>query len=86
MNTSATDELTETDAMIGAPASSTRASLRAIALAFWVALAAPADADMVIDWNEQLVAVVQAEKANALVQSRAAAIVHTAMFEAVNAI
>ncbi|MGM9486018.1 vanadium-dependent haloperoxidase [Ideonella sp. YS5] len=38
------------------------------------------------DWNEQLVAVVQMEKANALAQSRAAAIMHTAIFEAVNSI
>lgn len=52
----------------------------------WCLAAAPASADVVSDWNEQLLAVVQIEKANALAQSRAAAMVHTALFEAVNAI
>lgn len=46
----------------------------------------PASADIISDWNEQLVAVLLAEKANALAQSRAAAIVQTAVFEAVNSI
>ena len=48
--------------------------------------AMPANADAVTDWNERLVQVMLAERTNAPMQSRNAAIVHVAIFEAVNSI
>lgn len=56
-----------------------------IACALSVA-AAQAQADTVTDWNGKLVEVMLAEKSNPLQQSRNAALVHTAMFEAANSI
>jgi PAP2 superfamily len=45
-----------------------------------------ARADQVIGWNQTLIEVMLAEKSNPLVQSRNAALMHAAMFEAVNSI
>ena len=43
-------------------------------------------ADTVTDWNQTLVEVMLAEKSNPLQQSRSSALMHAAMFEAVNSI
>ncbi|HSW25932.1 MAG TPA: vanadium-dependent haloperoxidase [Burkholderiaceae bacterium] len=43
-------------------------------------------ADTISDWNGKLIGVMLAEQSNPLVQSRNAALVHVAMFEAVNSI
>lgn len=48
--------------------------------------AGSAIADPITDWNQTLVAAMLAEKSNPFVQSRNAALVHVAMFEAVNSI
>jgi PAP2 superfamily len=61
---------------------------------YWIAgflsvalgLLSDARADAVTDWNQKLIEVVLAEKANPFFQSRSAALVHAAMFEAVNSI
>jgi hypothetical protein len=58
-------------------------SSTAVALCLCVA---PALADAVTDWNETAVATVMAEKTNPTVASRNMALVHGALFEAVNAI
>jgi hypothetical protein len=47
---------------------------------------APVRADVVTDWNEQAFATLQAAKQSPFMQARSLALVHGAMFEAVNAI
>jgi hypothetical protein len=67
----------------------TRIPLQSSMFAAALALACvAARADIVTDWNEQAVAVLQAEKllAPATTSARSFAIMHTAMFDAVNAV
>ncbi len=59
----------------------TASTLMALALC-----AGSAHADTISDWNGKLVEVMLAEQSNPLVQSRNAALVHAAMFEAVNSV
>lgn len=59
----------------------TASTLMALALC-----AGSAHADTISDWNSKLVEVMLAEQSNPLVQSRNAALVHAAMFEAVNSV
>ena len=59
----------------------------AAATLVWVALAAAtARADVIMDWNAQADAIAASQKLSSPVHSRAATLMHVAMFEAVNAI
>src|SRR5512134_3360768 len=56
------------------------------ALSLWVALAATARADVVMDWNARADAVAADKRLPPPVQGRALALMHVSMFEAINAI
>jgi hypothetical protein len=64
-----------------------KSALRVFAFsAFCLACAAPAAADVVTDWNEKVVTAVYTARNTPDMQSRHIAIVHIAMFEALNSI
>src|SRR6187549_1606623 len=52
----------------------------------WVALAAPANADIVMDWNGRADAIAADKRLPPPMQARAQALMHVSMFEAINAI
>jgi hypothetical protein len=55
-------------------------------LMLWVALAAPARADLIMDWNGRADAMAAGKRLPPPVQARALALMHVSMFEAINAI
>jgi hypothetical protein len=61
-------------------------SMSAVALAAWLLGAPTAHADAVTDWNEKAVAAVYTARLSPDMQSRSLAIMHVAMFEALNSI
>jgi hypothetical protein len=61
------------------------ATLSAAALVSWV-LAAPAHADAISDWNAKAEAITTEKRSSTLSRAQSLAILHVAMFEAINAL
>lgn len=61
-------------------------TMSAAALAAWLLVAPGARADAVKDWNEKAVAAVYAARLSPDMQTRSLAIMHVAMFEAINSV